>query len=59
MEANDNLALLTLLKKCESTAQPICFEIIDVILNNKDADKMVKQMTGQPVDEAYRQTKVL
>ena len=55
MEADE--ALLNLLRKCESTSRPICFETIDVILCNKDADKMVRQLTGKNVDEAYRQTK--
>jgi len=51
--------LLQLLIKCESTSRPICFETIDVILRNKDADKMVRELTGKPVDEAYRQTKII
>ena len=53
-DASNNMALLSLLKKCETTARPICFETIDVILRNKDADRMVRQMTGKPVDEIYR-----
>jgi len=51
--------LLSLLKKCESASRPICFETIDVILRNKDADKMVLRLTGKPVDEAFRQMKVV
>jgi len=45
--------------KCEQSARPICFETIDVILCNKDADKMVQQLTGKPVDDAYRTQKVI
>ena len=50
--------LLELLKQCEVAARPICFETIDVILRNKDADRVVFEMTGKPVDEAYRQLKI-
>ena len=46
--------LMNLLRKCEETSRPICFETIDVILRNKDADKIVKELTGMPVNEAYR-----
>ena len=51
--------MLGLLRKCESAARPICFETIDVILRNKDADKMVHHLTGREVDEAYRQMKIV
>ena len=37
--------LMNLLKNCDETSRPICFETIDVILRNKDADKIVKQLT--------------
>ena len=50
--------LMNLLRKCEEAARPICFETIDVILRNKDADKIVKELTGMPVSEAYRQKKI-
>ena len=46
--------LMNLLRKCEEASRPICFETIDVILRNKDADKIVKELTGMPVNEAYR-----
>ena len=46
--------LMNLLKNCEEASRPICFETIDVILRNKDADKMVQELTGMPVNEAYR-----
>ena len=50
--------LMNLLKNCDETSRPICFETIDVILRNKDADKIVKQLTGMPVNEAFRQKKI-
>ena len=50
--------MLELLKKVESASRPICFETIDVILKNKDADKIVKQLTGKTVNEAFRQKKI-
>ena len=57
-QSESNAALIDLLKKCEEAARPICFETIDVILRNKDADKMIKELTGKVVDEAYRQKKI-
>ena len=33
--------LMNLLRNCEQASRPICFETIDVILRNKDADKIV------------------
>ena len=50
--------LMRLLRKCEESARPICFETVDVILRNKDADKIVKELTGVAVNEAYRQEKI-
>ena len=49
---------MRLLRKCEESARPICFETVDVILRNKDADKIVKELTGVAVNEAYRQEKI-
>ena len=49
--------MLNLLVRVETAARPICFETIDVILRNKDADRVVGELTGKPVDEAYRQMK--
>lgn len=57
MEADQ--VLLNLLRKCESASRPICFETIDVILRNKDADKQVKLLIGKEVDEAYRQMQIV
>ena len=50
--------LMNLLRNCEEASRPICFETIDVILRNKDADKIVQELTGMPVNEAYRQKKI-
>lgn len=50
--------LMNLLRNCEEASRPICFETIDVILRNKDADKLVQELTGMPVNEAYRQKKI-
>ena len=50
--------MLVRLERCEKAARPICFETIDVILRNKDADRLVQQLTGKAVDEEYRQTKI-
>ena len=50
--------LMCLLRNCEEAARPICFETVDVILRNKDADKIVKELTGEAVNEAYRQMKI-
>ena len=52
-------ALLHLLQKSELASRPICFETIDVITGNRDAEKIVCELTGRPVDEAYRETKLL
>ena len=38
--------LIDLLRNCEEASRSICFETIDVILRNKDADKIVKELTG-------------
>ena len=54
MAVDKDTELLNLLKDCEEASRPICFETIDVILRNKDADKIVQELTGMPVNEAYR-----
>ena len=46
--------MFDLLKEVEEASRPICFETIDLILRNKDAEKMISSLNGQQVDDEFR-----
>ena len=46
-----------LLRNVEKASRPITFETIDLIIKNKEADKIVEQLSGVAVSDELRNKK--
>ena len=59
MIERNEIDLINLLKNCEAAARPISFETIDLVQQNARAEEIVKALTGNDVDDHYRQMKAV
>ena len=56
-ESSQDDKLAQLLRNVERASRPITFETIDLILKNKEADKIVEQLSGIAVNDDMRAKK--